>query len=105
MSSSSALEIQNGKVGIGVYPTEPSSALQVIGGINTDSISGSSQNFTNSTITPLRELLNYYEENGSTTITLSGIWASNPTVTASWCRVGSLVFIQTQAAAVSSTNA
>ena len=53
MSSSSSLEIQNGKVGIGVYPSEPSSALQVIGGINTDSISGSSENFTNSTITNL----------------------------------------------------
>ena len=50
MSSSTDLEIQNGKVGIGVYPSEPTSALQVIGGINTDSISGSSENFTNSTI-------------------------------------------------------
>ena len=48
--------------------------------------------------------LNYYEE-GTSTLTLNGLWASNPTVTASWCRVGSLVFIQTQAAAISSTNA
>ena len=48
--------------------------------------------------------LNYYEE-GTSTLTLSGLWASNPTVIASWCRIGSIVFIQTQSASVSSTNA
>ena len=53
MSSSTALEIQNGKIGIGVYPSVPTSALQVIGGINTDSISGVGQNFTNSTLSNL----------------------------------------------------
>ena len=34
--------------------------------------------------------LNYYEE-GSSTLTLSGLWASNPTATASWIRIGSCI--------------
>ena len=58
LSSYSALKIQNGKVGIGVYPAEPVSSLQVYGGITTDAISGVPHNFTNSSLSNLNTNIN-----------------------------------------------
>ena len=48
--------------------------------------------------------LNYYEQLTGVTITLSGVWASNPTTIANFIRIGAMVMMEITSAVTATTN-